>query len=451
LNIPDVPNGRGHDRGFGTLEVEPVMRLRLVAGAYALWILSVWLAFYIGHGRDENALQIAVIGAAIPAGLQIFIFGVEWRGLVAPMKIWFALLLVIVISYLAAALDPQTAPRANEGLTIPAAWTPVVYTINTAFLLSVATLVAGCPDRRLLREMAGLYCLFATPFLMYVYVTGETIWGRLAANDLEPNNWGLMGFTVCVAAFARKLGPIAVVGFVTGLATILYASSREHLLALAVVLLFLAAFNLQAMNRSKLLGVLAGACLALIALALFLDPYILDAVQYIGRDVLLVSSPDRGVDSGFTGRTGIWTDTLDLWLKWPILGVGFRQHEQYLAGWPAHNAYLAMLADTGLCGFVVYVFLLVASLIGSWGIAERGTRRFVVTAIIGYIVMGMFDRRTINAGNPYGILFVMCCSVALADHSLRRAAALRSRIAARLAPAHSPEADPPEDFVTAIR
>jgi hypothetical protein len=397
------------------------MRLHSVAAAYALWILGIFVVFYLAHAQNENALQVAVMCGAIPAGLQILLVGVDSRGLVAPMKIWLALLLVILLSYVVNAMNPQTAPSANEGLTIPAAWTPIVYTLNTVLLLGIGTLVAGCPDRRLLRSIASFYCIFGTPFLIYVDLTGKMEWGRLIDGDLQPNNWGLMGLTVCIAAFARRPGPVAIAGFAAGAATILLASSREHIVALAAVLLVIIVLYFRAMNRSRLVGVLVGSCVALITLALLLDPYILNAVRYFNHDILLVDSPDRGVDSGFTGRTTIWAETFDLWLKFPLLGVGFRQHEQFLAGWPAHNAYLAMLADTGLLGLAVYLALLIRSLVASWGIQDRRTRRFVITALVGYVIIGFFDRRTVNAGNPYGVLFVMCCSVALVDQSLQKA------------------------------
>lgn len=416
----------------------PGMRLHALAAVYALWILGIFVTFYLTLAQDGNALQLAVMGGLIPAACQFFVVGVDWRGLVAPMKIWLILLLVILLSYVVNAMNPQTAPSATEGLTIPAAWMPIVYTLNTVLVLGIATLVAGCPDRRLLRSIASLYCVLGAVFLVYVDLTGEMVWGRLRANGIESNVWGLVGLTVCLAAFARRPGPVAVVGFMAGLATILQASSREHLLALAVVLLIITALYVREINRSRLWAVLVGSCVILLLAALLLDPYILDAIRYVSHDVLLVDSPDRGIDSGFTGRTTIWAETFDLWLKFPLFGIGFRQHEQFLAGAPAHNAYLAMLADTGLLGLIVYLVLLITSLVASWGIQDQRTRRFVMTAIVGYIVIGFFDRRTINAGNPYGVFFLMCCSVALVDQSLRKAAA-----AVRLGTLHSIKSSAP--------
>jgi O-antigen ligase len=399
----------------------PGLRCYSVAAAYAVWIMGVWVVFYLTHGKNVNALQLAVMGGAIPASCQILLLGVDFRGLVAPVKVWGAFIIVMLLSYFVNMLSPETTPSGGDGSVIPAAWTPIVYTLNTVFITAIATLVAGCPDRRLLRSIASMYCLLGALYLLYVDLTGKMVWGRLSANDLEPNNWGLMGLTVCLAAFARRSGPVAIASFIVGVATILLASSREHILALAIILLSIAALEAREMNRSRLLATLAGSCGILIATAALYDPYILHAVRYISSDVLLLYNPDRGIGSGFTGRTEIWAETFDLFTKSPLLGIGFRETEQFLAGGvPAHNAYLEILADMGLLGFIVYAVLLVGSLAGAWGIEDRRTRRFVVTSIIGYIVMGFFDRRTVNAGNPYGLLFLMCCSLALTDRCRRR-------------------------------
>jgi hypothetical protein len=398
------------------------IRVQSVAAVYGAWLVGIFGVFYLAHGRDDSVLplQLILIAGMIPAGLQLLFLKIDWRGLVAPVKFWLALLLVILLSYVVNGMDPRTAPS-GSGVIIPAAWTPMVYIFDTLFVMWIATLVSACSNRELMRLIGSFYCVFAAPFLIYIDFTGEMLWGRLVANDLQPNNWGLMGLTACLAAFARKPDPIAMASFVSGAYTMLIASSREHELALVVVVLVVAALYLEDLNRSRLVAVLVASAITLIIAAIFLDPYILSAIQYISSDVLLVDSPDRGVDSGFTGRTGVWAATLDVWMKSPLFGVGFREHERFLNWVPAHNAYLAMLADTGLVGLILYVVLLISSLVASWGMKDARSRRFVLTTILGYIVIGFFDRRAINAGNPYGLLILMCCSVALVDQSLRRA------------------------------
>lgn len=404
----------------------PGVALRLVAGAYTLWLMAIFGAFYLAHGNDATTLQVAVAGGVIPAAIQLAAIGIDWRGLVAPTKIWLAFLVVILLSYLVNVTNPATAPSGTDVGVIPIAWSPIVYMLNAVFIMAIATLVAGCPDRRLLRAIASQYCVLAAVFLLYVDATGERVWGRLRANDIESNVWGLMGLTVCLTAFARKLGPLAIAAFASGLSMILLAQSREHLLALVIALTILFVLQLPAMKGTKLFALLLGLSALTTAAALLLDPYIFEAIRYVNTDVLLLYSRNRGLDSGFTGRTGVWAETFELWLKHPFFGVGYRQHERFLAGVPAHNAYLAVLADMGVFGLVVYLALLLSSVVAALGLREKRTRRLVVSVIASYIIIGFFDRRTIDAGNPCSLLFLMCCALALTDASLRRAGVLRA-------------------------
>src|SRR5215831_1820136 len=185
------------------------MRLNIVAAAYALWILGIFVAFYLVKDPDDvSVMQFLLMCGAIPAVCQVFLLGVDWHGLVAPVKLWLAFLLVILVSYDVSGMDPRFAPTASGGYVVPASWQPIVFTLNTIFIMGMATVVAGCPDRRLLRSTASLYSIYAIPFVVYIILTGDRLWGRLSAG-LQPIMWGLMGLTICLGAFARKPGLVA--------------------------------------------------------------------------------------------------------------------------------------------------------------------------------------------------------------------------------------------------
>jgi hypothetical protein len=414
------------------------MRFRIVVVAYTLWIIAVFGALYLTHSEEsETALQLALLSGVVPVALQLLLLGFEWHGVVAPVKMWLAFLLIVLLSYLAGLTDPRFTPDPSRGTVVPAGWIPVVYTINVALILGIGTVFSGCPDRRLLRSVAGLFCVLLAPFLIYVDLTGERSWGnRLAAAGLQGNTWGGLGLTVCLGALARKAGPLAFIAFAAGITTILAAQSREHILELSAGLLVVSALSWRQISGTRLFTVLAGLCAVLIAIGMLLDPYILDAIHYVKADILLYDDPNRGINSGFTGRTGVWAATFEVWLKSPILGVGYREHEQFLTeGLPGHNAYLAMLADTGVVGFAWYLVRLIGSLVASFGIHDPRTRRFVAALIVARIVGGFFDRITINGGDQYSLLLVLCCSVALVDQSLRNAAPAWQGGAVRARPA----------------
>jgi O-antigen ligase len=144
-----------------------------------------------------------------------------------------------------------------------------------------------------------------------------------------------------------------------------------------------------------------------IASALFLDPYVLDFFVYVSDGLLKLDNADRGIGSGFTGRSTVWAQTLQLWMNSPLLGLGFRQHESFLPGnVSAHNAYLAMLADTGLIGTLLYIALVLGALVAALTIDDKPSRRLISVVIVSYIVYGFFERRAINGGNPYSLLFL---------------------------------------------
>jgi O-antigen ligase len=401
------------------------MRFNIVVAAYTLWPIASFGALDITRGSNSGtALEFALMYGAVPCGLQLILLGVDWRGLMAPTKMWVAFLFIVLVSYLTSLTNPYLAPSSPGEGVVPAAWTPIVYTFNVVFMLAIGTVIAGCPDRRLLRSVASLYCILLTPYLIYIDLTGERTWGnRLEADLLQANTWGALGLTVCIAALARKPGPLAFVSFATGIATILAAQSREALLALAVSLLVVGALDWRRMmKRSRLLTVLAGSCATLVIVGVLLDPYVVNAIHYVESDVLWLNDSGRGVNSGFSGRSRIWEWTYNIWLKSPLFGVGYRMHEQFLPyGIPGHDAYLAMLADTGIAGLVWYLGLIIGSLVGSFQINDQRTRRFVAALIVARAISGIFDRITINAGDEYSLFFVICCSVALAEQSLRRA------------------------------
>jgi O-antigen ligase len=75
---------------------------------------------------------------------------------------------------------------------------------------------------------------------------------------------------------------------------------------------------------------------------------------------------------------------------------------------PAHNAYIAMLADMGLVGLASY-FLTMSPAIY---FVFKPIQRFVeeplpVTIIATYILYGAFEVRAFSFGNTYSVVFML--------------------------------------------
>jgi O-antigen ligase len=411
---------------------------RLIVGTcYGAWLFLILLVFYMYKGENENALQVMVLAGSIPAAMQLFLLGFSTRGLSSPVRLAGGLLLAILLSYVSAATDARLAPVTTDGPTVPLQWMPVVFTINTLYIFMLALLVAGCPDRRLMRTAAAVFAILCAPFLLWVVLTGEYLWGRLTAQNIQPNFWGLMGLCVGVAAFAIPSRILAAGCVGVGLLTIYQASARGSLVALIFACLTVGFVAARELRNRKLMLSLSIATSALIGL-IVVAPAIPNVERVIMSDVLKIDDPDRGAGQGFTGRDVGWAEAIDLWMNHPLFGVGFRQHEQLLTGISsAHNAYLSMLADTGIVGFLLYVALLGTSLAASLRIRERRSRIFVIALLVGYAVIGFFERRAINSGNPLGVLFLICCFYALAEAQIVSAMAGEDEQSASPTPALS--------------
>ncbi len=385
------------------------MSLRLVAVIYGAWLFLILLAFYVAGGKDEHLLQYAVIAGAVPAGIQLLALGFDSRGLALPLLFSLLILLSVLVSYLA-----------DVGYVTY--WMPVIYTINVIFLLVVGILVAGSPDPRLMRSVAVAYALITSLFLIHINLTGAYVWGRLTAG-LQPNFWGLIGLSVAAGSFGFRRLVFAAPAIVIGCWTMYEASSRSSMVGLAVAVLTILIRAARELRGTRLYLALTGVAACALLTAVFWSS--LDAATFvIANDVLKLNDTNRGLDSGFSGREGVWDNTIQLWLEHPVFGVGFRQHEQIL-DYPSHNGYLAMLADTGVFGFFVYCALLVSSFAAAWRANEPATRNVLIATIVAYAVMSLFERRAINTGNPFGFLIVMACFVALGLKARHRLATIR--------------------------
>jgi len=125
-----------------------------------------------------------------------------------------------------------------------------------------------------------------------------------------------------------------------------------------------------------------------------------------------LSTADRGISSGASGRVTAWKWTWELFVHNPVLGVGFRAHEYLLkADSSAHNGYLATLAEVGLLGFLAIVYIITRGLYLLWaGCRESGpgfSQSILFGLCVGYLLLAVFERYLINVGNPTSLLFLV--------------------------------------------
>ena len=167
-------------RKFGILPVQ------FIAGAYALWLALLTIAFHTVPD-DQVLLELALLSGALPAILHGIFLPVDTRGSAPGMWFLWTFLTIFLISYV---LNDYT-------------WEDLVNLFNVMFVFLIGILIASSLEHTLIARILGLYALLISPYLLWINLTGEYVWGRLHAGS-QPNMWGLIALNVAVGAFALR-------------------------------------------------------------------------------------------------------------------------------------------------------------------------------------------------------------------------------------------------------
>ncbi len=341
-------------RKFGVLPVQ------FIAGAYALWLAVLTIAFQTVPD-NEVLLELALLSGALPAILHGIFLPVDTRGSATGMWFLWSFLTIFLISYV---LNEYT-------------WEDLVNLFNVMFVFLIGMLIASALDHSLIARILGIYALIVSPYLLWI----NSRWLQAA----------------CLAVV---------------LMTMYNAQSRGSMVALVPVLfMFVYHWYVHERNASISSKMLVTYVLVIGAFCIFAF-----YADVIANNVLHLNDPRRGLQSGATGRDKAWFEALGLWYNSPMFGVGFRKHEDLMimSGISAHNAYLAMLADTGFVGFLAYMIFLGTSFFAAMrSTSDPKLRLFLVCVIVAYAFTGMFERRAINTGNGFSITFIFVCLTAL--------------------------------------
>jgi O-antigen ligase len=364
----------------------------IVGWLYGTWLFAINLIFYTAS-ESKNALEMAVLAGVIPAAAQLIVFRLDTSGW---SRLWlysWAFLVVICAGYTYSIQK----------------WQDLINVLNLVFVFAIAMLIAGCADGELLMKLCPPYAILSAGLLVFINLTGEYVWGRLTAG-LQPNMWGLIALSVGIAAFGIRNRLIAIACWMAALLTLYDASSRASMVSLAFAGVLFFWYWLVHSHHGHIRWRVAATVVGVSACTLVISfPDLLE-------NMLWINDPRRGLGSGFTGRDQAWSEAIDVWRSAPILGVGFRKHEELMvvSGVSAHNAYLAMLADTGIVGLSVYVMFIAQSVMAAMSrIGSNKLRYLILAAIVSYAVLGFFERRALNTGNAFSIFFIMACYVAL--------------------------------------
>jgi len=257
-------------------------------------------------------------------------------------------------------------------------------------------------DDKALHQLLAIYAVAHCVIMIVVVADNNFLWGRLMGR-VGPNFWGQTAYYTFFAALVLRNVPLrfAVLGW--SIAVQVLCQNRTSMIATAAGLAVVILLVFLASSPRRKLAIATFCLLAGLILAA--------ALPFLAQHVFLIDDPRRGVGSGGTGRFEAWAETIDVWARSPIFGVGYRHHEEYIsAASSAHNAYLATLADTGLFGLSAYLIFLGAGIY--WGakryLIHRSTVALALTGfVVAYAASGLFEKRAINFGNSGSLLLII--------------------------------------------
>ena len=235
--------------------------------------------------------------------------------------------------------------------------------------------------------------------------------GAFSSRDLHPNFVGMIALISLVGALGAgsKIGALGLSAL--PIYTMWIVSSRASLLMAclsAAMTGWISVRRARPRAAIKWTIVLVSLACILFASALLGGP-LSQVINYLGVDVFMVEDEHRGLGSGGSGRTDLWAAALDLWMEHPVFGVGFRGHQLLMPeGMLAHNAYLGVLADMGLCGIVGYLLVVCVPL---YYLFRRGNALSDypqrATIMLTFVLYGLLEPRGFGFGNPYSIIFFL--------------------------------------------
>lgn len=380
-----------------TDEASPRTWVGVILGLWLSGVFAASLAGKLESGR-EGIVSMLLLGAAVVWPLAYFALSrCRFVPRAMPVAETGAVLLFGTVSAVSSFLSPVALLSTGYVvLTLTGIWLALQFNSNldpeqyerglTVFAVLTAGLLVG--------------------FAWYDYVPGTRL--GTGKDILNPNTIALVSASVLLAAMAIRtlVLRLAVMAPIAGI--LVLTSSRAAAIAVLSGLAVVVYLRLQARGRSVLLPAAALLLLTVGVTAVYGDKIFQSVDQ-----VYALSTADRGIGSGASGRLTAWKGTWDLFVRNPAIGIGFRAHEHLLkADTSAHNGYLATLAEIGLLGFLGVAYLIWRALKSWWSAAHEPNRTVHASILfglcVGYLLLALFERYLINVGNPTSLLFLLC-------------------------------------------
>ena len=268
----------------------------------------------------------------------------------------------------------------------------VLTNVNLAFL--AFSLAQSKPGSTISDDINKAVFVMALPFFAYITITAPSyvgVWGRWAPLGQQPNWWGMMALGLAWAGFGFRHLSVRLAGLAVALFVMVQVQSRGALLALLPTLAISSEFFRPSISKRvtqlSFVVLIFGIAVALFSeYSLSVETIRQKVFDYFLNDIAKLNDPQRGLNSGLTGRTTSYEAAWKAFLGSPIIGAGFGSMDF------VHNGVLLALGESGFLGAVGLVFLFVSSLVRAFKSRDWNS----IGCILSYILIIMTFPRSIN-------------------------------------------------------
>jgi O-antigen ligase len=257
---------------------------------------------------------------------------------------------------------------------------------NIQLLAMVWLLWELCDNQREINIMMQAYILGAYVSIIdmiSIFLSSPDVSGRIAATGFDQNELATtLAVGIPIAWFLFLSGQNKIFNLLNYLYLffsifgIILTGSRGGLIVsfIAIIFIPLTFLNLQKRKREILLINF----IIIVFIGIFLIPFIYPKLE---SNIERLQTIPRELQEGtMTGRTVIWSTGVKVFKENPVIGVGARGFRHAVQGYgidpstgsrtdyfynpkAPHNAYLSVLVDTGLIGFIMFLSIFSLALI----------------------------------------------------------------------------------------
>jgi O-antigen ligase len=318
---------------------------------WGIYLIALCLPLYLVRFKIFNipttVLEIMIYILFIVWLIKVFKFGKFKRLLTTHCSLFIAVLLILIGLSLATVFSSDL--RTSAGI-----WKAWFIDALLFFIILITTIKTSKQIKNVLYAFVSSGFIVSVISLIYLIQGKLDATGRLQAIYNSPNY------------LAMYIAPALIVGF--GLWILVKNRLGKILLFIVLCSLFITLCCTQSFGAY--MGIITALCFGLILYLYKLEKKkLIYGVIFLGLIVILILSYSKFTSEqgklSLNARLTIWQKAWQIFKANPILGIGPGTFEDYFPPYPEwgvpqpHNFYLAFLLQTGIIGFIGFIWLLV--------------------------------------------------------------------------------------------